>query len=270
MQATDSFSCLRLKCHAGSISFEELDHHASAALEKFRVLSLLHHRSMRHMWQAQDARHLVPIACEAVMDKENCNVVGLELFTEGCKGLGYEDEEEVKELFEHLLLRGGSRSLALEDIEFLQSWEKTKRKKAERQRLGVRWVNRDPFLTARILDPSRSELVSEYSNKVSVDWEKAREPCRMRSRSKPSLWPRKGSMDRCWQGIPAAMKPHRRSGSSRASLWRASAPCRMPSRRSTPIRVASSLWRLSSKTADVDRGGVPSGRGTEPEVLPPW
>ena len=34
-------------------------------------------------------------------------------------------------------------------------------------------MNRDPFLTARILDPSRSsDLFSEeYSNRVSVDWD---------------------------------------------------------------------------------------------------
>ena len=38
---------------AGSISFEELDHEASGALEKFRVLSLQHHQSMRHMWQVR-------------------------------------------------------------------------------------------------------------------------------------------------------------------------------------------------------------------------
>lgn len=61
-----------------------------------------------------------------------------------------------------------------QDIVFLQSWEKTKRKKAERRRLGVRWVNRDPFLTARLLDPSRSSDLfgsEEYSNRVSVDWD---------------------------------------------------------------------------------------------------
>ena len=28
------------------------------------------------------------------MDKDRSNVVGLPLFTEGCKALGYEDEEE--------------------------------------------------------------------------------------------------------------------------------------------------------------------------------
>lgn len=57
---------------------------------------------------------------------------------------------------------------------FLQSWEQTKRKKAERRRLGVRWVNRDPFLTASALDPSRSSDLfgsEEYSNRVSVDWD---------------------------------------------------------------------------------------------------
>ena len=36
----------------GSISFDELDPKASAALEKFRVMSLMHHESMEHMWKA--------------------------------------------------------------------------------------------------------------------------------------------------------------------------------------------------------------------------
>lgn len=144
--------------NAGSISFDELDPKAAASLEKFRVMSLMHHESIQHMWKV-------------VMDKDRSNVVGLPMFIEGCKSLGYEDEEEVTELFEYLLLRGGSRNLALEDIVFLQSWEQTKRKKAERRRLGVHWVNRDPFLTARHLDPSRSFDQSEYSHRVSVDWE---------------------------------------------------------------------------------------------------
>jgi len=147
--------------NSGTISFDELDRKAAAALEKFRVMSLMNHKSIEHMWKV-------------VMDKDRSNHVGLPLFLEGCKALGYEDEEEVKELFEHLLLRGGSRNLSVEDIVFLQSWEKTKRKKAERRRLGVRWVNRDPFLTARVLDPSRSSDLfgsEEYSNRVSVDWD---------------------------------------------------------------------------------------------------
>ena len=81
---------------------------------------------------------------QVVMDKDRSNVVGLPMFIEGCKSLGYEDEEEarlskvgdlsvqcifvesdvvhavlpkVTELFEYLLLRGGSRNLALEDSE---------------------------------------------------------------------------------------------------------------------------------------------------------
>lgn len=89
--------------NSGTISFDELDRKAAAALEKFRVMSLMNHKSIEHMWKV-------------VMDKDRSNHVGLPLFLEGCKALGYEDEEEVKELFEHLLLRGGSRNLSVEDL----------------------------------------------------------------------------------------------------------------------------------------------------------
>lgn len=33
---------------------------------------------------------------QAVMDKDRSNHVGLQLFLEGCKALGYEDEDEAK------------------------------------------------------------------------------------------------------------------------------------------------------------------------------
>ena len=36
----------------GTISFDELDRKAAAALEKFRVMSLMHHKSIEHMWKA--------------------------------------------------------------------------------------------------------------------------------------------------------------------------------------------------------------------------
>lgn len=81
---------------------------------------MMNHKSIEHMWKV-------------VMDKDRSNHVGLPLFLEGCKALGYEDEEEVKELFEHLLLRGGSRNLSVEDIVFLQSWEKNKAKEGRKE-----------------------------------------------------------------------------------------------------------------------------------------
>ena len=37
---------------AGTISFDELDRQAAAALEKFRVMSLMNYSSVEHMWKA--------------------------------------------------------------------------------------------------------------------------------------------------------------------------------------------------------------------------
>jgi len=145
--------------NAGSISLEELDPAAAAALEKFRVVGLQHHHSVEDMWKD-------------LMDIERTNAVSLKLFMQGCRSLGYEDETEVEELFRLLLLKGGSQHLVLEDVLFLQSWEETKRRKLERQRLGVRWVNRDPFLTSQVLDPSRTVSSTAYSEQVSMDMEK--------------------------------------------------------------------------------------------------
>lgn len=38
----------------GTISFDELDRKAAASLEKFRVMSLMHHPSIEDMWKAKD------------------------------------------------------------------------------------------------------------------------------------------------------------------------------------------------------------------------
>ena len=43
-----SFRCV------GTISFDELDRKAAASLEKFRVMSLMHHPSIEDMWKAND------------------------------------------------------------------------------------------------------------------------------------------------------------------------------------------------------------------------
>lgn len=145
--------------NAGSISLEELDPRAAAALEKFRVVSLQHHDSIEHMWKN-------------IFDIERTNAVNLKLFIQGCQALGYEDEMEAEELFHQLLLKSAGQHLALEDLQFLQNWEETKRRKLERRRLGLRWVNRDPFLTSQVLDPSRSSNTTEYSEQVSMDMEK--------------------------------------------------------------------------------------------------
>ncbi|CAE7385032.1 unnamed protein product [Symbiodinium necroappetens] len=145
--------------NAGSISLEELDPRAAAALEKFRVVSLQHHDSIEHMWKN-------------IFDIERTNAVNLKLFIQGCHALGYEDEMEAEELFHQLLLKSAGQHLALEDLQFLQNWEETKRRKLERRRLGLRWVNRDPFLTSQVLDPSRSSNTTEYSEQVSMDMEK--------------------------------------------------------------------------------------------------
>eukprot|EP00438_Fugacium_kawagutii_P028219 Skav200388 [mRNA] locus=scaffold2518:469066:471100:- [translate_table: standard] len=79
-------------CHmASTISFDELDRKAAASLEKFRVMSLMHHESIHSMWKALKCPQS---KVKAVMDKDRSNHVGLPLFLEGCKALGYEDEEE--------------------------------------------------------------------------------------------------------------------------------------------------------------------------------
>eukprot|EP00439_Symbiodinium_sp_Y106_P081103 s1558_g20.t1 len=113
--------------NAGSISLEELDPRAAAALEKFRVVSLQHHDSIEHMWKN-------------IFDIERTNAVNLKLFIQGCQALGYEDEMEAEELFHQLLPKSAGQHLALEDLQFLQNWEETKRRKLERRRLGLRWV----------------------------------------------------------------------------------------------------------------------------------
>ena len=75
------------------------------------------------------------------MDKENCNVVGLELFMEGCKALGYEDEEEASRfgLLPKSLRSGSSSSTCCcAGVAGASPWRTSTSSRAGRRRSGRR------------------------------------------------------------------------------------------------------------------------------------
>lgn len=156
--------------NSGSVTLKELDPQAAHALEKFRALSTTRYGSIPEMFKR-------------ALDQDHSGTVALAEFVEASTALGYTDELEVAELFSYLLLRPGCRFITLEDIMFLQSWEDTKRKKAEKSRLRTNWVNKDPYL---LLTPNNSvmsslvvsDAVSVYSDQVGVDIEKQKDDFR--------------------------------------------------------------------------------------------
>lgn len=162
--------------YSGYVSLRELDPTAAAALEKFRAVSTAQFEDIPDMWRK-------------VMDKDKSNSVSHLEFEEGAIELGYDDEEEIQELFKLLLLGPGARFISLDDIIFLQKWEETKIKTLEKGKFARRWVNRDPDMIPNQWklkkEASRSSLGkgtdkesdagTDYSAQVGIDWEEKKE-----------------------------------------------------------------------------------------------
>merc|ERR1712187_821283 len=84
-------------------------------------------------------------------------------------GLGYDDEEEARELFSLLLLKPGSRYITYEDIHFLQCWEESKQATQHRQRLRKSWMNKDPFLRGNVTIAGMNYDSDDFSQMVALD-----------------------------------------------------------------------------------------------------
>eukprot|EP00425_Heterocapsa_triquetra_P028705 CAMPEP_0195109722 /NCGR_PEP_ID=MMETSP0448-20130528/90235_1 /TAXON_ID=66468 /ORGANISM="Heterocapsa triquestra, Strain CCMP 448" /LENGTH=441 /DNA_ID=CAMNT_0040146365 /DNA_START=1 /DNA_END=1324 /DNA_ORIENTATION=- len=159
--------------NSGKITLDELDPHAAKLLEKFRALGCEKYGSIPNMWTT-------------LLDQDRSGTVSHAEFCENVTELGYVHEEEIEELFSLLLVRPGCRFITLPDIQFLQSWDETKRAEAYRKRLPTGWVNVDPYRFMgngrSTQEPSPSVPGSpesvDYSKHVSINVEQQQEDFR--------------------------------------------------------------------------------------------
>lgn len=98
------------------------------------------------------------------MDRDKSGSCWLHEFKEACHTLGYSDNEEIEKLF-MLLDIEETQQLIFESVSFLQCWEEEKKLDEFRERLGTRWVNKDPFMyvgdsTYRNRSPSKAQNAS--------------------------------------------------------------------------------------------------------------
>lgn len=141
---------------SGSLTLKELDPRAAEALEKFRVKSTRGYRTMQGMW-------------DELLDMDRSGTVGLLEFQTNIGPLGYNDPDEIKELFEFLKLRPGCRFIMYEDIHFLQCWEDSKQAQANRKRFMTSWVNKNPYLRAEPTFPGMDDPPNEYASMTALD-----------------------------------------------------------------------------------------------------
>lgn len=117
---------------SGAISLAELDPKSAALLEKFRVKCIRAYGSMDEAW-------------DNCVDMDRSGFVGLLEFALGVERVGYDDQDEIHQLFDALKVSYGSDTIRKHDVVFLDTWEQNKVDIAHRERLGKRWVNRDPY-----------------------------------------------------------------------------------------------------------------------------
>lgn len=96
------------------------------------MLCIKQHGSMAGAWRS-------------VLDVDKSGSCWLHEFQEGCRNLGYMDEDEVAKLFT-LLDVNETQQLNFEKINFLQGWEEEKKLDEFRQRLPTRWASKDPYM----------------------------------------------------------------------------------------------------------------------------
>eukprot|EP00931_Biecheleriopsis_adriatica_P041762 TRINITY_DN23830_c0_g1_i1.p1 TRINITY_DN23830_c0_g1~~TRINITY_DN23830_c0_g1_i1.p1 ORF type:complete len:421 (-),score=57.89 TRINITY_DN23830_c0_g1_i1:92-1354(-) len=152
--------------NSGYITLSEIDPEACAALEKFRAISTAKYHSIPNMWKK-------------VMDQDRSDTVGLTEFVEGCRALGYDDEEEeIAKLFSYLITKPGCDFVQLRDLQFLQTWETNKRKMIERTRYKTGWANKDPFIRGEPRLPETMQAVKDqregkvsHAAQVGIDWQ---------------------------------------------------------------------------------------------------
>lgn len=169
--------------NSGNITLNELDPVASKALEKFRFLGTKRCGTIEGLWKQ-------------VLDQDNSGFVSFAEFSTHIHNLGYEDEDEIWDLFHLLLLKPGSTSLTLGDITFLQGWDDTKRAQAYRKRLPVGWVNKDPCFYGQAPMPG-APSVDDFEASVSVDVNKEQDDFRQ------FLVQRYGSLCRAFDAMDA-------------------------------------------------------------------
>jgi len=141
-------------------------------LEKFRALATRQFGSMHDAWTQ-------------LIDKDKSGTVNFYEFRQQLKFLGYSDEEELLELFNHLLTVPGVHYIAPHDVKFLQTWEEKKQEAVRRKRLRTAWVNKDPYLppskagSVMTSNPSwttlgtvdQSAVVEDFGSFVAMDVE---------------------------------------------------------------------------------------------------
>jgi len=169
---------------SGSITLNELDAPAAAALEKFRVRSTSKYGSIEALYTE-------------LLDQDGSKTVSFAEFADNIGEIGYTDNEEIFDIFNLLLVRPGGTYLILEDLMFLQQWEERKRKLKFRKRVNNRWINRDPNIRGEIRVPSSicDNASEDHSNLVGIDIEQ------MKENFKRHLVARFGSLPRAFDAM---------------------------------------------------------------------
>lgn len=125
---------------SGFISLAEIDPAAARALEKFRVRCVKTFGSVTLAWTQ-------------CLDRDKSGFLTLPELEAASTQLGYDDMNEVSELFFLLRLDPAAFRVPAHEVLFLQLWEDRKQATTTRAwRKGSRWVNKDPYF---MKDPAK-------------------------------------------------------------------------------------------------------------------
>jgi len=135
---------------SGFITLAELDVEAAQAFEKFRVRCVQNFGTMQAAW-------------DRCLDCNRSGAMSLHEMREALPCLGYNDRQEVADLFELLRMIPGAFAIPAHDVLFLQKWEDRKQVSVSRGwRLQPKWTNLDPYFNeGTVLGEHERSLVSK-------------------------------------------------------------------------------------------------------------
>lgn len=117
---------------SGEITLHELDPENAMLLERFRTACFSRYGSMHRAWKM-------------CLDRDASGIIQPEEFADACKEMGMTDDPREAEALFDLLDLDRARGISEDEVDFLSKWEEEKRDAAFKKRLGVAWVNKDPY-----------------------------------------------------------------------------------------------------------------------------